>query len=262
MFTMRPLLDARNLQFGYHPDTPIIRDASLSLAPASLGAVIGANGCGKSTLIRLLAGILTPASGSIHFQDKPMKSVDARALARSVAYVPQSTSTTFPFTALEVVLTGRSPHLHRFQFERPADIDKAREALRRLDIEHLEQRSMTELSGGERQLVSLARALAQEPVCLFLDEPSASLDLKHRAAIMRLISEERDRTGMTALIVTHDLTLIDSRTDVVFAMNNGCIAAQGPPSTVLTDAVLSDIYADSNIRVRQVSGRTFVWSEQ
>jgi iron complex transport system ATP-binding protein len=179
-----------------------------------------------------------------------------------MAYVPQSASSTFPFTALEVVLTGRSPHLRRFQFERPGDVLKAREALQRLGIEHLENRSMTQLSGGERQLVSLARAMAQEPVCLLLDEPSASLDLKHRAAIMRLIAEERDRTGMTALIITHDLALIDSRVDMVFAMVNGCTRAEGAPSQVLTDAVLREIYADSNIRVREVSGRRFVWSEQ
>jgi iron complex transport system ATP-binding protein len=131
-----------------------------------------------------------------------------------------------------------------------------------LEIAHLENRSMTELSGGERQLVSLARALAQEPVCLFLDEPSASLDLKHRAAIMRLIARERDRTGMTVLMVTHDLALIDSRVDTVFAMKDGSIGAQGAPSEVLRDSILREIYGDSNIRVREVSGRMFVWSEQ
>jgi iron complex transport system ATP-binding protein len=256
------LLEARSLDFGYSAKRPVIRRASLALPPGTVGAIIGPNGCGKSTLIRLLAGILTPSSGSILFRGEPLASIEGRTLARSIAYVPQSTSITFPFTALEVVLTGRSPHLHRFQFERASDVLMAREALCRLGIEHLETRSMAELSGGERQLVSLARALAQEPVCLLLDEPSASLDLKHRAAIMRLIAAERDRTGMTVLIVTHDLALIDSRIETVFAMRDGCIAVHGSPSEVLNDAVLSEIYADSNIRVREVSGRRFVWSDQ
>jgi iron complex transport system ATP-binding protein len=257
-----PLLDARDIEFGYVPKTRVIRNVSVSLARATVGAIIGANGCGKSTLIRLLAGILKPASGGIRFQGAPLASIDAKTLARSIAYVPQSTSNTFPFTALEVVLTGRNPHLHWFQFERPPDIVKAREALRRLGIEHLENRAMTQLSGGERQLVSLARALAQEPICLLLDEPSASLDLKHRASIMRLLTTERDRSGMTALIVTHDLALIDSHVDTVFAMRGGAIAAQGSPSEVLAGAVLREIYDDSNIQMRQVAGRTFVWSEQ
>jgi iron complex transport system ATP-binding protein len=132
---MCPLLQARDVQFGYSPKTPVIRNVSLSLAPATVGAIIGANGCGKSTLIRLLAGILTPASGAIEFQGMTLGSIDTKALARSIAYVPQSTSNTFPFTALEVVLTGRSPYLHRFQFERPADILKARKALHSLGIE-------------------------------------------------------------------------------------------------------------------------------
>jgi len=257
-----PLLEARDVQFGYSPKTPVIRSVSLSVAPATVAAIIGSNGCGKSTLVRLLAGILTPGSGAIEFRGATLDSTDGKALARSIAYVPQSTSNTFPFTALEVVLTGRSPHLHRFEFERPSDILKARKALNSLGIGHLENRSITQLSGGERQLVSLARALAQEPICLLLDEPSASLDLKHRAGIMRLLMTERDRSGMTALMVTHDLALIDSHVDTVFALRGGRIVAQGVPSDVLTSPVLREIYDDSNIQVRQVAGRTFVWSEQ
>jgi iron complex transport system ATP-binding protein len=256
------MIEAQDIGFAYRKIMPVIRHASLALPSATVGAIVGANGCGKSTLIRLLAGILKPDSGSIIFQSRPLQSIDGRTLGRSIAYVPQSTSSTFPFTALEVVLTGRSPHLHRFQFEREADVLAAREALSRLGIAHLENRSVMELSGGERQLVSLARALAQQPVCLLLDEPSASLDLKHRAAIMRLIAAERDRTGLTVLMVTHDLTLIDSRVDVVFAMKHGAITAQGKPAEVFNDDMLREIYEDSQIRVRHLSGRMFVWSEQ
>ncbi len=256
------LLGARNLHFGYSAERAVVCGVSASIARGSIGAIIGANGCGKSTLLRILAGILSPSSGFVEFDGTRIRSIDARILAQKVAYVPQSTSNTFPFTALEVVLTGRSPFLHRFQFERPADVLKARAALAAVGIEHLENRSMTHLSGGERQLVSLARSLAQEPVCLLLDEPSASLDLKHRAGIMRLLMAERKRTGLTALVVTHDLTLIESGVDVVFAMRSGRIAVHGRPDDVLSGPVLREIYDDANIRVRQVDGRTFVWSEQ
>jgi iron complex transport system ATP-binding protein len=257
---VKPLLQARDLRFGYTAAKSVIGGISLSIASGSVSAIIGANGCGKSTLIRLLAGILAPASGQIEFEGAPLKSIDARVLAQKVAYVPQTTSNTFPFTALEVVLTGRSPYLRRLQFERPIDVAKARAAMAQLSIEHLEHRPMTQLSGGERQLVSLARAIAQEPLCLLLDEPSASLDLKHRAAIMRQVAAERDRTGRSALIVTHDLMLIDE-CDAVVALRQGRIAASGSPADVLNRGVLGDIYQDSNIRVRRIDGRTFVWSQ-
>ena len=258
---MTPLLHARDLRFRYGAGKPVIENLSLSLAPGTVAAIIGANGCGKSTLIRLLAGIQRPAAGSIELEGIPLNNIHARTLARKIAYVPQVTSNTFPFTALEVVLTGRSPYLHRLEFERPGDLAKARAAMARMGIEHLEQRPMTQLSGGERQLVSLARALAQQTPFLLLDEPSSSLDLKHRAAIMRLLIAERDGMRRSALIVTHDLQLIDP-CDAVFAMRDGVIAAAGSPAQVLNAGVLCDIYQDSDIRVRHLDGRTFVWSEK
>ena len=115
----------------------------------------------------------------------------------------------FPFTAIEVVLTGRSPYTPRFRFENRFDVEKALEALATVDGAHLAPRPVTELSGGERQLVAVARALAQEPECLILDEPAAALDLKHRAGLIRILRQLRDREGMTTLVVTHDLQLLD-----------------------------------------------------
>jgi iron complex transport system ATP-binding protein len=255
-----PLLETRDLCFGYSARKFTIQQANLSIRPGTVNALIGGNGCGKSTLVRLLARILRPASGLVLFQGVPLDSIDARNRARSIAYVPQNTSNTFPFTALEVVLTGRSPHLQRYQFERTEDVIKARAALAALGIEHLQDRPMTQLSGGERQLVALARAMAQEAQCLLLDEPAASLDLKHRAAIMRLIMAERARAQTAAVIVTHDLMLIDSSVDTVFAMRDGHIVAAGPPAQILTAATLGDIYDDTAIQVKHLDGRTFVWS--
>jgi iron complex transport system ATP-binding protein len=259
---MTPYLKAGELDFGYSSDRMVIRNVSLSLARGTLAAIIGANGCGKSTLIRLLAGILIPDRGSVELEGASLRSISLRKVARRIAYVPQSTSNTFPFTALEVVLTGRTPHLERFQFESEADLVKARGALDAVGIPHLEHRPMTRLSGGERQLVSLARALVQEPDCLLLDEPSASLDLKHRAEIMRLLMTRRQQKGTTCLIATHDLETIDPEADMIFAMRDGRIAAAGPPVEVLRAEVLREVYDDSDIRVGRLDGRTFVWSEK
>jgi ABC-type cobalamin/Fe3+-siderophores transport system ATPase subunit len=255
------MIEAVDLDFAYSGGTPVICGASLRLKRRAIGALIGANGCGKSTLIRLLVGLIRPLRGEIIFDAVPLDSVPPRELARRIAYVPQTTVMTFPFTALEVVLTGRSPYMTRFSFESAEDCEKARRALAAVGAQHLGPHRMTELSAGERQLVTVARALAQEPVCLLLDEPSASLDLKHRAALIRLLRLLRDQEGLTALVVTHDLQLLDAAFDCVFAMRSGAIVAQGRPSEVLCERVLAVVYDDPHVRVVQLEGRTFVWSE-
>jgi len=255
------LLEARDLRFSYSPAKPVICDVSLALQRGTTGAVIGPNGCGKSTLIRLLAGLLEPSEGKIEYEGAMLPSIEPRLLAKQMAYVSQSTPRTFPFTALEVVLTGRTPYIPRFQFESRRDIQKAWAALETVGVSELAQRRVTELSGGERQLVSVARALAQEPACLLLDEPSASLDLKHRAGLMRTLAGLRKQSGLTVLMVTHDLSLLEPGFDIIFAMRRGELVAQGPPAEVLHSTVLADIYDDLHIRTRHLEGRTFVWSE-
>ncbi len=256
------LIEARGLRYAYATGAPeVVAGANLSAARGKLSALIGANGSGKSTLIRLLGGILKAAGGEILFDGVPLQAIEPRARARRIAYVPQTISTVFPFTVLEVVLTGRSPYTTRFRFEDERDLTIARGALDSLDAAHLAARAVTELSGGERQLVALARALAQEPDCLLLDEPSASLDLKHRTALVRHLRRLRDEQSMTALVVTHDLELLDPVFDYVFAMRCGAINATGTPAEVLRDETLAEIYGDEHLRARQAFGRTFVWSE-
>lgn len=256
------LLEARGLWFAYSEGGPeAVRGATLAVERGRLSAVVGANGSGKSTLVRLLAGLLRCSRGEVLFDGKPLDSLSPRERARRVAYVPQTVSTVFPFTALEVVLTGRSPYTTRFRFESGRDVEVARAALAAVDASHLEARPVTELSGGERQLVALARALAQEPECLLLDEPSSALDLKHRAGLVRHLRRLRDERSMTALVITHDLMLLDPAFDRVFAMRGGEVVAHGSPTEVLRDEVLSEVYGDEHVRARQAFGRTFVWSE-
>lgn len=256
------LLEARGLWFAYSEGGPeAVRGATLAVERGRLSAVVGANGSGKSTLVRLLAGLLKGSRGEVLFDGRPLDALSPRERARRVAYVPQTVSTVFPFTALEVVLTGRSPYTTRFRFESGRDVEVARGALAAVDASHLEARPVTELSGGERQLVALARALAQEPECLLLDEPSSALDLKHRAGLVRHLRRLRDERGMTALVITHDLMLLDPAFDRVFAMRGGEVVAHGSPTEVLRDEVLAEVYGDEHVRARQAFGRTFVWSE-
>ncbi|HEX8633567.1 MAG TPA: ABC transporter ATP-binding protein [Pyrinomonadaceae bacterium] len=256
------LLEARELYFAYAPGLPeVVRGASLALRRGLLAALIGANGSGKSSLIRLLGGIARPSRGEVSFDGQPFRSLEPRVRARRIAYVPQAAASVFPLTALEVVLMGRSPYTSRFRFENERDISVAHDALAAVDAAHLAARSVTELSGGERQLVALARALAQEPECLLLDEPASALDLKHRAGLIRHLARLRDERGITALIVTHDLQLLDPAFDQVFAMSGGAVVAAGTPAEVLREEVLAEVYSDEHVRARQAFGRTFVWSE-
>lgn len=255
----RPLLEASHLNFAYST-VPVVVDVSLTLPRGAIGAVIGANGSGKSTLVRLLAGLIEPASGTVMFDGTPLAHLPARDRAKRIAYVPQSSTTVFPFTALEVVLTGRSPYSGRFRFESVRDEQIALAALETLDAVHLAPRHITELSGGERQLVTVARALAQEPEVMLLDEPASALDLKHRTQLAKALRRLRDERGIAVLMVTHDLMLLDSAVDVLFAMKGGHLIASGAPETVLNDQVLGEIY-DAPVRTRRGDGRTFVWSE-
>ncbi|HZI19976.1 MAG TPA: ABC transporter ATP-binding protein [Pyrinomonadaceae bacterium] len=256
------LIEARGLRFAYSAGGPeVVGGVSLEVGRGLLAAVIGANGSGKSTLVRLLCGLLRATAGEVLFDGAPLHSIGPRERARRIAYVPQTVSTVFPFTALEVVLTGRSPYTSRLRFESAADMEAARAALAAVDATHLAARPVTELSGGERQMVSLARALAQEPECLVLDEPSSALDLKHRAALVRHLRRLRDERRITSLVITHDLVLLDPDFDRVVALRCGAVAAAGPPAEVLRDEVLAAVYGDEHVRARRAFGRTFVWSE-
>lgn len=255
----RSFLEAKQVTFAYGKVT-VLQGTSLALPKGAMCALIGANGSGKSTLIRLLAGIAAPIGGVVSFNGLPLTTLDPRERAKFIAYVPQNSATIFPFTALEVVLTGRSPYLSRFRFEDRKDVEIARAALAALDAAHLAARPVTELSGGERQLVAVARALAQEPQVMLLDEPSSALDLKHRTQLVRALRRLRDGHGITVLMITHDLMILERTFDAVYAMKDGIVVAEGAPEVVLSDETLTYIY-DAPIRTARSNERTFVWSE-
>ena len=253
------LIQARNLSFAYS-SLPVVVEVSLALPRGATGALIGANGSGKSTLIRLFAGLLKPDTGRVLFNGAPLEELQVRERAKRIAYVPQSTSAVFRFTALELVLTGRSPYSGRFRFESAHDEQIALAALAALGVAHLSARHITELSGGERQLVTVARALAQQPEVMLLDEPASALDLKHRTQLARALRQLSHERAITVLMVTHDLMSLDSAADLVFAMKCGRVVADGPPEVVLHDGVLGDVY-DAPVRTMRTNGHTFVWSE-
>jgi iron complex transport system ATP-binding protein len=255
------LLEARHLGYTYRGGILAVRDVSFSIPPATMTALIGANGSGKSTLIRMLSGLLAPDSGEIALDGRLLDSLPPRERAKSIAYVPQSTASVFPFEVIDVVLSGRTPHTSRFGFETDRDRERAVEALEMVGAAHLAGRRITDLSGGERQMVILARALAQEPRLLLLDEPSSALDLKHRAALVRTLARLREERGISVLMATHDLMMIDPLFRWVVAMRQGELFTQGPAEAVLQTGVLSDVYGDPHVRAQRIENRTIVWMQ-
>jgi iron complex transport system ATP-binding protein len=207
----------------------------------------------------MLAGLLRPRSGEILLDGTPLNHLAARQRAREIAYMPQSTTAAFPFRAIEVVLSGRTPHLPRFGFEGGRDHEVAMAALASAGAAHLAERSINALSGGERQMVILARALAQEPRLLLLDEPSASLDLKHRADLLRALARLRDQRGLSAVMITHDVQITGSMFDWIVALVKGEVAAQGSPGEVLRTDLLCEIYGEPHVRAQRVGKQTLVW---
>ena len=215
----------------------VLTGVSLELRQGEVLALAGANGAGKTTCLRLASGVLRPDAGRILLAGRPLASHGRRELARRVAVVPQDAPFAFPFRAGEVVLMGRTPHLPRLGFEGPRDLAIARAALARVGIEALADRSILELSGGERQLVLLARALAQEPRVMLLDEPTAHLDLRHRLRVQELV-RELAAEGRSALVVSHDLALVARGCDRIALLAQGRVIAAGAPAAVLSPDAL------------------------
>jgi iron complex transport system ATP-binding protein len=253
------LIRASEVAFSYN-GASLLEGVTLGLPSGCLSALIGANGSGKSTLLRLFCGLERPGSGTIELDGSSIQSLPQPVRARLVAYVPQNAPVVFPFTALEVVLTGRNPHLSSFAVESRKDLRIALDALERVGMSHVADRPVTVLSGGERQLVFVARAIAQDPKLMLLDEPSGFLDLKHRAQLVRVLRSLRDERSITSLVVTHDLTFLEPSFDEVFALSRGRIVAKGLPSEVLHAPTLRETYSVA-IETRHEAGKIFVWSE-
>ena len=245
------MLSADHVSFRYAADGPlVVDDLTVRLADGALVGILGPNGSGKTTLLRLLSGTRRPSAGQVMLDGQPLHRMSRRDVARRIAVVPQETELAFEYSAIEIVLMGRHPHLGVFTVEGPDDIRIAREALTATGTAHLADRPFHELSGGEKQRVVIAAALAQSAGLLLLDEPTASLDLGYQLEVSSLLKRLNQDQGVTMAISTHDLNLAAAICRELILMRDGRVLATGPTSEVLTSENvrrLYDVEADVHI---------------
>nr|NIR47475.1 ABC transporter ATP-binding protein [candidate division KSB1 bacterium]NIR70905.1 ABC transporter ATP-binding protein [candidate division KSB1 bacterium]NIS23077.1 ABC transporter ATP-binding protein [candidate division KSB1 bacterium]NIT69912.1 ABC transporter ATP-binding protein [candidate division KSB1 bacterium]NIU23578.1 ABC transporter ATP-binding protein [candidate division KSB1 bacterium] len=245
--------------FSYHK-REVLSDISLKLARGEFLGIIGPNGSGKTTLLKILNGILKPEAGRVLFNERDLGSFKRKAIAKQIALVPQILESTFDFTAGEVVLMGRYAHMENSLFEDMRDLEVAQEAMQLTDTLQFAERLFQELSGGERQRVAIASALAQNPTALFLDEPTASLDIKYQAQIFQILNRLNREKELTIVTAMHDLNLAALFCHKLIILKNGRIVACGKPALVMNKVLLEEVYDTEVETIRaDENGRAFVF---
>ena len=261
------LLQAADVHFGYDPAAPVVRGVSLDVPPGAFLGILGPNGSGKTTLLRLLAGTRRPSRGQVTLDGADLSRVPRATIARRMAVVPQETHLAFDYTALEVVLMGRYPHLRAFEIEGPEDVTIARQSLEATGTRALQDRLFSTLSGGEKQRVVIAAALAQigrpagtgSNAVLLLDEPTAALDLAYQLEVAALLRELQDRLPIAIVVSTHDLNFAASLCRTIVLLKRGEVLASGPIDEVVTPAGIRALYGvEAEVERRPSTGHLIV----
>lgn len=234
-------VDVNNLQFGYGPET-VLKNVSIKASDRDFLGIIGPNGSGKTTLLRCISRVVSPQSGTVLIDGKNVNTLSRMDIGKLVALVPQTTNVDFSFTVRDMVFMGRTPHIPRFGLEKSTDFKITEQAMEMVGISHLSDRLYEELSGGEKQRVIIARALAQQSPVLLLDEPTAHLDLGTQYEILELISKLRQSRGITVIGVFHDLNLAAMYCNILVLLQSGMVVSTGNPESVITSDSIRKIY--------------------
>ncbi|HZV12670.1 MAG TPA: ABC transporter ATP-binding protein [Candidatus Kapabacteria bacterium] len=223
---------------GFH-----LQDVTCAVEEGTFVSLLGPNGSGKSTLLKLACGLLSPLSGAVMISGENIASLDRRTLAKRIAYVTQHSIPPFRMTALEFVLLGRIPYARGFGFTNNSDLHAAEESMAQLDCLQFAGARLSGLSGGELQRVLVARALAQQPAILLLDEPNSHLDVSHQLSLYRALREWQHAKGTTIVASTHDLNLASMHSNTCLVLSHGALVSSGTPREVFSPALLHDVFA-------------------
>lgn len=254
------MLELSDVSFKYnYNDSWVLRHINLSLNKTEIIGIIGPNGSGKSTLLRLISGFLKANEGHIALMGRNLDTMNRKEIAKLVAMVPQNIQVSFPFSVRELVLMGRSPHLSWFQRESKVDFEIVDRALSAVSLLELSERMIDELSGGEHQRVFIAKALAQEPNLLLLDEPIAHLDINHQFEILDLVRRLNREERLTVIMVSHDINLASEYCDMLVMLKSGELLAVGSAKELITEENIKKLYG-TNVAVMEnpTSGKPMI----
>ncbi len=236
-----PLLQATNLSFAYDQDL-VLKNISLDIKAGEFMAVIGPNGSGKSTLLKLLGGILIPDQQNVQFDSRDILDIKKKALATLISWIPQETHLAFPFKVQDVVMMGRHPYLSALTFEGEKDYQIATHAMELTETRQFAERNFNEISGGEKQRVLLASAIAQDPEVMLLDEPTSALDIKYQVEILNILKRLNKEKGTTLVLAMHDLHLASKFCHRLALLKEGKLVCEGTPREVLKEDILESVY--------------------
>ncbi|MDD2708420.1 MAG: ABC transporter ATP-binding protein [Verrucomicrobiae bacterium] len=236
-------MTVKDITFRHSSGQPdVLRGVSFEALPGRIHAILGPNGSGKTTLFKCLTGLWRPQRGEVFYNGQNLLAFSGPARARLIAVVPQEHEPPFPYSVEDMVLMGRAAHVDAFAVPSRRDYETAEETMRVLGIDHLRDKAYTRISGGERQLALVARALAQQTPILLLDEPTSHLDFRHQLQVLKKVRWIAREKNLTVLMTLHDPNLALLFADQVVALNEGGIQAHGPADEVITEAMLARVY--------------------
>ncbi|MCP8618109.1 heme ABC transporter ATP-binding protein [Salirhabdus salicampi] len=235
------MLTAQNIHMTLD-ETPVLHDVTFQVDHGACFGIIGPNGSGKSTLLKILSGYLEPTRGTVYLEGKNIRHISQKKLARKMAVLSQEALYPYPMAVVDAVSMGRYPHLKWYEREKEDDIAKVSEVMKATNVEHFQHKTLDTLSGGERQRVAIAKAMAQNPDILLLDEPTTYLDIHHQLALLEMIQQWKSEEGITVIIVLHDLNLASQFCDKLLLLNNGQIEVIGKSEEVITEKNILKVY--------------------
>lgn len=234
-------LEIDDLSFGYNKHS-VLKDINFKIEDRQFISIIGPNGSGKTTLLKMLNNLYKPEKGNVLVHGENIVNFKGKSLAKKVALVPQDTNMDYDFSVEDVVLMGRYPYIGRFEKEKKTDHEIVEEALKLTNVYHLRKKNINEISGGERQRVIIAKALAQKPDIILLDEPTSHLDINHQMEILILLRKLNKENGTTIILVIHDINLANRYSDSIILLNKGSILGMGRPSEVINSYNIEKAY--------------------